>query len=438
MKKGFINVLILGLALILNVNTSANTCSGIEITANYLNVRTGPGTNYTRVGRVIKGQQYVVIGEYGNWRKIWINSKARWVYSRNYTIPIVVEYGEVKNTSTLNVRSGPSTAYRKVGTAPRGSKWVITGQNGSWRKVWYNGNLRWMHGYYLEELSTAPSIEVLNFQINNGDIETESRFVTVNCEISGSATYYQISEKSNFADTSWKSFTTSNISFTLSENNEEKTVYFRVKNSGGRISNTFSDTILLNVPAPKFHTIDRYKFYAEFRNQFGPLKQSQVDGINYLLDNFEIDNNPAINNLTVWQRQIAYLFATVKHEVANTYMPITEYSNRFCVNYDGGCTYKGRGYVQLTHKYNYETMSQITGYDLVSNPELALDPDIAYTVMSYGSFYGTFTGYQLGSYIKSSKTDYYNARRVINGLDKASLIKGYAQKFQIILEKSAK
>ena len=71
-------------------------------------------------------------------------------------------------------------------------------------------------------------------------------------------------------------------------------------------------------------------------------------------------------------------------------------------------------------------------------PLRALEPDIAYTVMSYGSFNGIFTSRKLGNYIKVGLTDYYNARRVINGTDKASLIKGYAQKFQTILVNSAK
>jgi predicted chitinase len=184
------------------------------------------------------------------------------------------------------------------------------------------------------------------------------------------------------------------------------------------------------------YSIKRYEFYSELRARYGALTQSQVDGINYILANMEQDRRPAINNQTVWMRQIAYMFATVKHEVANTYQPITEYSNTSCVNYDGGCTYKGRGYVQLTHKYNYSKMSPIVGVDLVAYPQRALEPNIAYTVMSYGMHYGSFTGKKLGDYVKSGTTDYYNARRVINGIDRASLIAGYASRFQEIMEKS--
>jgi hypothetical protein len=168
----------------------------------------------------------------------------------------------------------------------------------------------------------------------------------------------------------------------------------------------------------------------------GKLSQSQVNGINYLLDRIENDTRPAINNKTVWMRQIAYTFASIKHEVRNTYESIPEDSNTMCKGYDGGCRYKGRGYIQLTHRPNYVKFSKILKKDLVANPDLALNRDIAYFVTSYGLHYGSFTGVALGRYIRAGKTDYYNARRVVNRTDKANLIKGYAIGFQHIMEQS--
>lgn len=185
-------------------------------------------------------------------------------------------------------------------------------------------------------------------------------------------------------------------------------------------------------------SVDRKRFFDGVRANFGRLNQSQVDGINSLLANMEADREPAIGALSVWKNQIAYTFATAKHEVANTYQPITEYSNTACRNYDGGCTYKGRGYVQLTHRYNYRKMSPIVGVDLVAYPQRALEPNIAYRVMSYGMHHGSFTGRKLGSYIYAGHTDYVNARRVVNGTDRAQLIAGYARKFQSVLNSSAR
>jgi hypothetical protein len=50
--------------------------------------------------------------------------------------------------------------------------------------------------------------------------------------------------------------------------------------------------------------------------------------------------------------------------------------------------------------------------------------------MSYGMRNGTFTGKKLSNYITGPTYDYKNARRIINGLDKWDLIKGYAEKLQ--------
>jgi predicted chitinase len=42
-----------------------------------------------------------------------------------------------------------------------------------------------------------------------------------------------------------------------------------------------------------------------------------------------------------------------------------------CANYNGGCTYRGRGFIQLTHRYNYEAAAGALNADLAGNPELA-------------------------------------------------------------------
>lgn len=413
------------------------TCDTLEIEVSSLNVRTGPSTGYSRVGTVNRAETYVVTGNSsGAWEEIWFNDSARWVYTGSYTSEVEVECGEV-TASQLNVRSGPSTRYRKVGTVPRDSAWSIIGVNGVWRQIWYGSEARWVHGGYLDQTAPIPEIQITSFSINLGADDTYSRFASVSASYESSQpAFFRISEQSDFSDANWETYSSS-IAYTLSAGEGVKTVYFQARNEQGRLSNVVADSIYYIEPTASGYEIDRSSFFSNFRSYYGSMDQSQVDGINFILANMEEDTRPAINSQTVWMRQLAYIFATTKHEVANTYQPITEYSNTTCVRYDGGCRYKGRGYVQLTHEFNYRNMSPVVGVDLVANPELALDPDIAYTVMSHGMFYGVFTGRALGDYILSGATDYYNARRVVNGLDRASLIQGYARDFQTILERSA-
>ena len=60
----------------------------------------------------------------------------------------------------------------------------------------------------------------------------------------------------------------------------------------------------------------------------------------------------------------------------------------------------------------------------------ALDLDLSAFILVYGMVHGTFTGRRLGQYIAGDNTDYLNARRIVNGMDAARLIMGYAQEWE--------
>ena len=175
---------------------------------------------------------------------------------------------------------------------------------------------------------------------------------------------------------------------------------------------------------------DRAEFFRRARASVfrGLMEQSQADGINHILDEFEAaypDGDP---------RWLAYMLATVYHETAATMEPISEYGLGRGRPYGkpiNGHVYYGRGYVQLTWERDYAAMSPIVGADLVNHPELALRPDIAARVMFHGMERGIFTGRKLSDYFTQHETDFLHARQIINGMDCAALIAGYARNFLI-------
>ena len=61
------------------------------------------------------------------------------------------------------------------------------------------------------------------------------------------------------------------------------------------------------------------------------------------------------NGVEVTPELLAAIIATLRKEVGATFLPVSEYSFTHCRNYNGGCDYRGRGWIQLTHVYNYET-----------------------------------------------------------------------------------
>lgn len=167
--------------------------------------------------------------------------------------------------------------------------------------------------------------------------------------------------------------------------------------------------------------INRKYFFDKVRaNPFGgTLTQGQVDGCNAILDAWEA--RPDFTDL----RWLAYMFATTKHETDSTMQPIEEYGKGRGRAYGvtvNGQVYYGRGYVQLTWATNYAKMAALTGADLVNHPELALDPKIAALIMFEGMKDGLFTGVGLPRYFNETVDDPVNARRIINGTDRAQEI----------------
>ena len=177
--------------------------------------------------------------------------------------------------------------------------------------------------------------------------------------------------------------------------------------------------------------IDRAIFFSKVRAApfGGALSQSQVDGMNYMLDVFERDYN--------WPdlRWLAYAFATAYHETAFTMQPVKEYGGQSYLQSKPYYPYYGRGYVQLTWEDNYRKMgSKLSVNMLGDHKDRALEPSIAAAVMYVGMRDGDFTGKKLSSYFSSTINDPVNARRIINGTDKAQTIAGYHDKFLAALE----
>ncbi len=130
--------------------------------------------------------------------------------------------------------------------------------------------------------------------------------------------------------------------------------------------------------------------------------------------------------------QIAYVLATVEWETAQTFKPVREafwLSEEWRKNNLRYYPYYGRGYVQLTWKSNYQKYGRILGIELVNNPDLALEPNVALFILVHGFKTGSFTGRKISDYINEFTTDFVNARRCINGTDKAHTIAQIADKY---------
>lgn len=176
--------------------------------------------------------------------------------------------------------------------------------------------------------------------------------------------------------------------------------------------------------------IHRALFYKAVKESlFGrSILDSQQEGIHCILNEWEAtlpDGDP---------RWLAYALGTTHHETDKTMQPIEEYAKggeRWYAKPDAetGHAYYGRGFVQLTHKANYQKAGDKLGLDLVHQPSLALERDVAAKILIRGMAEGWFTGAKFDWYFNKEREDWINARRIINGLDRAELVAGYAKRY---------
>lgn len=55
------------------------------------------------------------------------------------------------------------------------------------------------------------------------------------------------------------------------------------------------------------------------------------------------------------------------------------------------------------------------------------------SILVDGFKFGVFSGKKISDYVNDNETDFYNARRCINGTDHAEEIKGFAEEFLVDL-----
>jgi hypothetical protein len=199
--------------------------------------------------------------------------------------------------------------------------------------------------------------------------------------------------------------------------------------------------------------MNKENFYSHLRASklLGPtLSSSEVEGLEAILSAGEAAN---------WSKAyIAYALATAFHETAGTMQPIKEYGgvSYYTKMYDvtgqnpararqygntapgDGAKYCGRGYVQLTWKVNYAKAEKELGVPLVNNPDLAMQPKVASSILVKGMEQGWFTGKSLSTYLTDAPGTleaFTKCRKIINGTDKADKIAKEALIFQAALYK---
>jgi len=165
-----------------------------QVTASSLNVRSGAGTGYSRIGSLGKGKTFTVTGTATDssgvtWYKLNYNSRTGYVSSKYVNIkqPTVTSVSNMNGTvntakDPLIVRSGPSKSYGSIGTLAKGKTFAITGKSqdssGTW---WYRLNFGGKTGYvssaYVKTTSTSSSVTTVTD--TTGTVATQKDPLTI-------------------------------------------------------------------------------------------------------------------------------------------------------------------------------------------------------------------------------------------------------------------
>jgi uncharacterized protein (TIGR02594 family) len=169
----------------------------------------------------------------------------------------------------------------------------------------------------------------------------------------------------------------------------------------------------------------------------GRMGQSQVDGMKMTIA--EWFKRPDLTD----ERWLAYMFATAWLETDRTMQAISEYGDRAYftrmygirgarpdkarrlgnIHAGDGAKFHGRGKPMITGRGNYQKADQYVGDFLGVNfedrPSEVLVGNRSDLIMFSGMIKGWFTGKKLSDYFDGDLEDPINARRIVNGTDRA-------------------
>ena len=169
--------------------------SSAIVNVNILNVRSGAGTNFSRLTTALRGGILPLLSRQGNWLQVRLpDGQSGWVAAQHTTIrqnsggeqnqtpnpvattppapqaPVVTIPATPATPSTvavnvpiLNVRSGPDTTFDRIATISQGTSLPVLGRQGNWLQVGLaSGQSGWVFATYTgtslsQPPATAPS-----------------------------------------------------------------------------------------------------------------------------------------------------------------------------------------------------------------------------------------------------------------------------------------
>ena len=191
-RKIAVGVSIPTMALALSAAASFANSSEGTVTADVLNVRSGPSTSYSVTTKAYKGNKVEILDTSNGWYNIKLsNGKTGWVSASYVSISSqTTSYKATVNANSLNVRNGAGTSYSVVTKLPKGTVVdVLESASNGWKRIkTSNGTIGWVSGSYL----TTGVVD--NSSTSNSSYKATVNATSLNVR-SGAGTNYSVVTK---------------------------------------------------------------------------------------------------------------------------------------------------------------------------------------------------------------------------------------------------
>jgi len=118
--------------------------------------------------------------------------------------------------------------------------------------------------------------------------------------------------------------------------------------------------------------ISHFMSQIEHESKLKPINENLNYSYERLLDIFESDFDVNKDRkLSIIEKQFAETIAKKPQQIAN-FVYANQNGNGSITSGDGW-KYRGRGFIQLTGKYNYQLLTEDTNIDFIKNPDLLLE-----------------------------------------------------------------
>lgn len=141
--------------------SSTSGSNQYKITANpSLNIRSGRGTSYKKLGSIPYGKIVTITDISGGWGKVTYNGITGYC-SMTYARRQATTSYTHKTTANLNMRSGRGTKYKIKLTIPKGTKLKVTDIQNGWGKTTYKSTTGYVRTSYLDKLASSSAITII-------------------------------------------------------------------------------------------------------------------------------------------------------------------------------------------------------------------------------------------------------------------------------------